>query len=353
MNKNIYGVILAGGNGSRLWPLSREAYPKQLLKLTGEKSLFQSTFLRLSNLILKKNILTVTNNKHLSEINLQLKELSTKEHFIALGEPVGRNTAPAIGLAVCIIKNILSENDPVIFVSPSDHYIKDEKEFLKSLSKGLELAEKGYIVTFGIKPSRPETGYGYIKVAQNSSKENNVEEFKEKPDFKTAEKYLQEGNYFWNAGIFMFKASTMLEEMKLYCPEILEGLEKINLSGAEIDKELYEQIPSISIDYAVMEKSDKIALISVDCGWNDLGAWDSIYDIMEKDEFNNYTQGDVIAVDTKNSYIYGSSRLVSVIGLENVVVVETKDAVMVCDKSKTQDVKIVFEQLKKQNRQEF
>jgi len=351
MNKNIYGVILAGGSGSRLWPLSREVYPKQLLKLTGEKSLFQSTVLRLSNLILKENILTVTNKKHLPEINAQLKELSSKEHFISIGEPVGRNTAPAIGLAVCIIKNVLSGNDPIIFVSPSDHYIKDEKEFLKSLSKGLELAEKGNIVTFGIKPSRPETGYGYIKVNRNS--ETKVEEFKEKPDFATAEKYLQEGNYFWNAGIFMFKASTMLEEMKLHCPEIMEGLEKINLSGGEIPQELYEKIPSTSIDYAVMEKSDKISLISVDCGWNDLGSWESIYDIMEKDDSNNFTKGDVIAVDTKNSYIYSSSRLVSVIGLENIVVVETKDAVMVCDKSKTQDVKIVFDRLKNNNRPEF
>lgn len=370
-NKNIFGVILAGGSGSRLWPLSREMYPKQLLKLTGENSLFQSTFLRLTDLIPAKNIITVTNNLHLPEIKIQLNELDENEEYTALGEPVGRNTAPAIGLAALFIQNKFSDkdSDPIIFVTPSDHLIQNNEAFLNSVKEGIELAEKGYIVTFGIKPAKPETGYGYIKTELSGYK---VEEFVEKPDLETAKKYLKAGNYFWNSGIFMFKASTILKEMQLHAPDVLTGLQKLDLTKNYIDKEAYEAIPSISIDYAVMEKSDKIALIpcgagakslkdgfaglegsssfSVDCGWNDLGSWEAIYDVMQKDSNNNFTKGDVIALDTQDSYIYSSKRLVSTIGVKNLVIIETEDAILVCDKSRTQDVKIIFDKLKKENK---
>lgn len=358
MNKNIFGVILAGGSGSRLWPLSREMYPKQLLKLTGENSLFQSTFLRLTDVIPSKNIITVTNDLHLSEINIQLVELDSNEEYTAIGEPVGRNTAPAIGLSALFIQNNLAEknSDPVIFVTPSDHLIQNNEAFLDVLRAGIELAESGYIVTFGIKPSKPETGYGYIKTFESKKFGNDgykVEEFKEKPDFETAKKYLEAGNYFWNSGIFIFKASTILEEMQIHAPEVLAGLNKLDLTKDFIDKEAYQAIPSISIDYAVMEKSDKIALIPVDCGWNDLGSWEAIYDVMDKDANNNYIKGDVIAIDTQNSYVYSKTRLISTIGVKNLIIIETEDAIMVCDKSRTQDVKTVFDKLKKENRKEF
>jgi len=373
MNKNIFGVILAGGGGSRLWPLSREMYPKQLLKLTGENSLFQSTFLRLNDLIPAKNIITITNDLHLNEINTQLEEINQNHNHSTIGEPVGRNTAPAIGLATLFIQNLQTDNsDPVIFVTPSDHLIQNNETFLNAVKEGIELAENGYIVTFGIKPSKPETGYGYIKIqggifcgegskkchpdskncypdSKNCGGHNRykVEEFKEKPDFETAKKYLEAGTYFWNSGIFMFKASTMIEEMRLHCPDVLAELNKLDLTKDFIDKEAYQAIPSISIDYAVMEKSDKIALIACDCGWNDLGSWEAIYDAMEKDSDKNYTKGDVITIDTEGSYVYSSSRLISTIGVKDLVIIETEDAILVCDKSRTQDVKTVFEKLKK------
>lgn len=366
-NKNIFGVILAGGSGSRLWPLSREMYPKQLLTLTGNNSFFQSTFLRLANIIPAKNIITVTNDLHLPEINNQLSMLDGAEEYTTIGEPAGRNTAPAIGLAALFIKNNLaSENiDPVILVTPSDHLIQDNETFLNAVKEGIKLAEEGNIVTFGIKPSKPETGYGYIKTDKEfrlphrafGSPHNDdlngykVEEFKEKPDFETAKKYLEAGNYFWNSGIFMFKTSTILKEMQIHAPDVLAGLNKLDLSKDIIEKEIYNSIPSISIDYAVMEKSDKIALIPVDCGWNDLGSWESIYDVIQKDADNNYLKGNVIAIDTEDSYIYSSSRLISTIGLKNIVIIETDDAILVCDKSRTQDVKIIFDKLKKENNQ--
>jgi len=357
-NKNIFGVILAGGSGSRLWPLSREMYPKQLLKLTGENSLFQSTFLRLTDVIPAKNIITITNDMHLPEIKVQLEELDKKEEYKAIGEPAGRNTAPAIGLAALLIQNNFAEknSDPVIFVTPSDHLIQNNEAFLNAVREGIKLAEDGYIVTFGIKPSKPETGYGYIKTFTDEKLSNDgykVDEFKEKPDFETAKKYLEAGNYFWNSGIFMFKASTILKEMQIHSPDVFTGLNKLDLTKDFIEKEVYISIPSISIDYAVMEKSDKIALIPVDCGWNDLGSWESIYDAMDKDANQNYTKGNVISIDTQDSYIYSSSKLVSTIGVKNLVIIETEDAILICDKSRTQDVKIVFDKLKKENAKEI
>jgi mannose-1-phosphate guanylyltransferase/mannose-6-phosphate isomerase len=352
-NNKIYGVILAGGSGSRLWPMSREMYPKQLLKLTGDTTLFQSTVMRLTELIPKENIITVTNELQANDIKLQLQEIlqsSSKRSII--GEPVGRNTAPAVGLAALYIKNNFCDDDPIILVTPSDQLIQDNQAFLNAVKEGIELTEKGYIVTFGIKPTRPETGYGYIKTL-NAEKLGNdgfkVDEFKEKPDLETAKTYIEQGNYFWNAGIFMFKASTILEEMKKYCPEVLSGLKSIDLTEDSIDKELYQAIPSISIDYAVMEKSKNIALVPVDCGWNDLGSWQAVYDVLEKTTENNVIKGDVITVNTNNCYIHSSSRQISAIGVDNLIIVETKDAVLVCDKNKTQDVKTVFDKLKQTN----
>ena len=352
-NKNIYGVILAGGSGSRLWPLSREMYPKQLLKLTGEHTLFQSTFLRLAALIPVENILTVTNLLQIEAIQSQLKELSENKSLITIGEPAGRNTAPAVGLSARYIKEKLAGgSDPIVLVTPSDQLISDREAFLNAVKEGVKLAEEGYIITFGIKPTKHETGYGYIKTfeEQNLGKTGKkVDEFREKPDLETAKSYLEAGNYFWNAGIFMFKVSTILQEMQKHSPDVLNCLNKLDLTKDTIDKEVYQQIPSISIDYAVMEKSDRIALIPVDCGWNDLGSWEAVYDVLEKDIQSNVIKGNVIAENTENCYINSTSRQVSVIGVKDIVVVETADAVLVCDKSKTQDVKVIFEKLKKEN----
>lgn len=363
MNNSIYGVILAGGIGSRLWPLSRELYPKQLLKLNQENTLLQSTFLRLSKFIKDTNIITVTNAKHASDVKLQLSELKDKfsfdKEYHVIGEPIGRNTAPAIALAVFYILNQLEDKsiDPIILVAPSDHLIKNIDKSTKIFKKGIKLAEQGYIVTFGITPTQPDTGYGYINtiaedtISEIEKKALKVKEFKEKPDLETAKKYCKSGAYFWNAGIFMFKASTMLNEFKKYCPDMLNDIKniKINTKDMAVSLKEYQKVQNTSIDYCIMEHSKKIVLLPFDCGWNDLGSWDAIFDTSEKDLNNNHILGNVIDIDSKNSLIYSTSKLVTTIGLDNIAVIETDDAILVCDKNKTQDVKYIFDALKQKN----
>lgn len=329
--------------------MSRENYPKQLLKLSGENSLFQSTFLRLEELIPQKNILTVTGISHADGISKQLKELTDCDECEIIGEPVGRNTAPAIGLAALYIQAVSNNPDSVILVTPSDQLIADNKAFINAVKQGIKQAEDGHIVTFGIKPTKPETGYGYIKTEISEEPALKVQEFKEKPDSETAKEYLASGNYFWNAGIFMFKASTILAELQTHSPEIINGLKKLDLSNKTIDKNTYQNIPSISIDYAVMEKSGNIVLIPADCGWNDLGSWEAVYETSGKDSDNNVIKGNVISTDSKNCCIFGTSKEVAVIGAENLVIIETPDAILVCDKSRTQEVKTVFDKLKREN----
>ncbi len=344
----MYGLILAGGSGSRLWPLSRELYPKQLINLQDKESLLQATFERIAKCIPEENIISMTGVKHLSNVKYQLSSLA--KNTVVLSEPISKNTAPAIALAA---KYVLDKYkvDPVILVVPSDHLISDNESFVKTVKEGEKIAEKGYIVTFGIKPTYPETGYGYINVTSESILDGvKVNQFVEKPNEELAKKYIADGNYYWNSGIFMFKASTLLEEVKKYSPEISKVLEEFDFSKSdEIPFTIYDKMPSISIDYAVMEKSDKIALIKFDGGWNDLGSWKSIYDVSEKDKDGNVKIGHVLDEGSKNSLMYSSSKLVATIGLENIVVVETEDAILACRADKTQDVKKVFETLKKQN----
>lgn len=362
-NSQLFGLILAGGSGSRLWPLSREMYPKQLLKLNEENTLFQSTFLRLSDVIPDRNIITVANTKHATDIRLQLSDIKSdlkqKEDYKVIVEPIGRNTAPAIALSVFyVIQKMATEgNDPILFVAPSDHIIQNQKAFIDAVNEGTKLAEAGYIVTFGIKPDKPDTGYGYISTAMDNNLANistqglKVQEFKEKPDQATAEEYVRLGTYFWNSGMFMFKASTMLKELEIHSNDIYKIMQDISLSseGPTVKYDDYILMPDISIDYAVMEKSSLITLIPLDCGWNDMGSWQAIYDTADKDPNNNFVSGNVVDFGSENSLIYGTSKLVTTIGLRDTVVVETEDAILVCDKNKTQDVKKVYNQLKKQH----
>ena len=343
----MYGIILAGGSGSRLWPLSRELYPKQLLNLNSDKSLLQATFERLKQCMPEDKIISITNTKHTSNIKMQLSKLTTSP--VVLAEPVAKNTDPAIVLiAKYIMQN--SNSDPVIIVVPSDHLIQDSKGFLSTVKKGEKLAEKGYIVTFGIQPNYPETGYGYINTSDKIDEGFLVKEFVEKPDFETAKKYLNAKTYFWNSGIFMFKASTLFEETLKHAPEIAKIAEKFDFSkNKDIPFIEFDKMPSISIDYAIMEKSNKIALVKLESDWNDLGSWQSIYDISKKDENGNVFVGHVLDKDSKNSFVYASSKLVATIGLEDTVIVETEDAILACKKDRTQDVKQIFDTLKKQN----
>lgn len=344
---NMYGIILAGGSGSRLWPLSRELYPKQLLNIMSDKSLLQSTFERLTHCMDKSNILSITNTKHASNVKMQIQELT--ENPIVLSEPVAKNTAPAIALAAKYILQKTNE-DPIILVVPSDHLIKDNEKFLATVKKGEKLAQEGYIVTFGIQPDYPETGYGYINTLKPLEVGYKVKEFVEKPDIETAKSYLKAGTYYWNSGIFMFKASVMMKEFAKLAPEIAKITNSVDfINSKDIPFVEFDKMPSISIDYAIMEKSDKIALLKLESDWNDLGSWKSIYDVSNKDENNNVFVGHVIDEGSKNSFVYASSKLVTTIGLEDTIIIETEDAILACKKDKTQDVKRIYETLKKQN----
>lgn len=337
-------IILAGGSGSRLWPLSREEYPKQLLALDKDESLLQKTFNRLCSFSKPADIVTVTNIKHYSNIKLQLNKIDSSN--VVIGEPFGKNTAPAIASTLQYFIQQGCEDDVVLIV-PSDHLIKDIDGFNKTVELGKKLAEQGYIVTFGIKPTYPETGYGYIKTEKALSVGYKVEKFVEKPNFETAKKYLDSGNYYWNGGIFMGKISTFLNEFKKYAPDIYMHLGELNFSNStQINYSVYEKIPSISIDYAIMEKSDKIALVELQSDWNDLGSWQSIFNVKEKDENGNVLTGKVVVDNVKNSFIYSQKEVVAVSSLENIILVETEDAIMACKLDESQNVKKLYEKLK-------
>lgn len=334
-------IILAGGSGSRLWPLSREMYPKQLINLENKNSLLQQTYRRLSDSEAIDGILTITNIKHYQNILLQLNKICPNNTVLA--EPLSKNTAPAIACALQYWKKKFG--DCIVLVLPSDQLITDLPGFYNTLKKAETIAEQGYIVTFGIKPHYPETGYGYVKVKEKFLSGFLVEKFVEKPDLETARHYVESGEYFWNGGIFMGKISVFFEEFRKYCPEIAEIAQSADFENNFLPYEKYEKMPSVSIDYAVMEKSDKIALVRLESDWNDLGSWQALYAVKEKDENNNVIFGSVITHNVKNSLIYSQKELVAVSDLENIVLVETEDAVMACSMDKSQNVKKLYEKL--------
>ena len=344
----MYGIILAGGSGSRLWPLSRELYPKQLLKLDGELSLLQSTFKRLQLFINPEDIVAITNIKHANDVKFQLSQID--KNAIVLAEAMAKNTAPAIAATLEFLKQTKNKEEIVIIV-PSDHLIKDIDAFEETVKQSIEAAQNGQIVTFGINPSYPETGYGYIKTTgEQVYGINKVEKFVEKPDLETAKKYLLEGGYFWNGGIFMAKVSILLEEFEKYAPEIYENLSKLDFNSSNtIPYGVFENMPSVSIDYAIMEKSDKISLCKLLSDWSDLGSWQSLYDTSKKDDNGNVLEGNIIADDVKNSLIYSDKKVVAAIGIEDVILVNTEDAILACKKNDSQAVKKVFEKLKKED----
>jgi mannose-1-phosphate guanylyltransferase/mannose-6-phosphate isomerase len=348
----IYSVLLAGGTGSRLWPISRELYPKQLVNLVGADSLIQSTIKRLLPELEAERVRIVCGEEHFYEIARHLEEIDVPSDSKIITEPCGRNTAPAILLATL---NILkTEKDAVLLVFPSDHVIKDVDKFRERLKKAISLAEKNCIVTFGIKPSSPETGYGYIEGTTPVNKYAlKIKRFVEKPDEKTAKRYVKAGNFFWNSGMFAFKASVLIKEFKTYEPRLLKDLQDITTYGTEVPFEKYSGLPDISIDYAIMEKTKKGVVLPSDFGWSDIGTWKSLYDFLPKGDNENVVEGDVILEETRHCFIRGDNRLIVANDLENIVIVETPDTVFVSDLHKSKNVKSIVSELKRQGRKEY
>lgn len=347
-------IIMSGGSGTRLWPLSRKNRPKQFLSLFGEHSLFQNTLNRLAGVESLESPIVVCNDEHRFMVAEQLQELGVDEADIIL-EPCARNTAPAVTLSA--LQALSKGDDPVLLVLAADHLIRDITAFEQAIMQAEAEAQKGALVTFGIVPTKPHTGYGYIE-AESVGSVCAVTAFVEKPNKETAQSYVDSGRYYWNSGMFMFKASVIIEALEQHAPDIVascrQALAKAmsDLDFIRIDDAFFAQCPSDSLDYAVMEKTDKAVVVPLDAGWSDVGSWSSLWENHEQDTQQNVLQGDVVVEDVKSSYIHSENRLVTVLGLDDVVVVETTDAVMVANKNKVEDIKKIVAQLNVEKRAE-
>ena len=344
----IIPIILSGGAGTRLWPLSWGDHPKQFLPLISDKTMIQETLLRLDGLETGNPIISC-GESHRFLVAQQIGEITNKKPVILL-EPMAKNTAPAIAAACCAAMK--QDKDAVVVVLPSDHVIADVKAFQNAVKVAALNAEKGYLVTFGIVPTFPSTGYGYVKAAGSETDGAfTLERFVEKPCLEKAQEYLASGEYAWNSGMFVFKASSFLEELKTHNPEMaalsIEAFEKASVETdfIRLDKDSFGKIKGDSIDYAVMEKTTKGKVVKLNAGWNDVGSWSALYDISRKDENQNVVKGDVITLDTTSSYIRGGKRTIATIGLDDVVIVDSDDALLVAAKGKIQDVKKIAEEI--------
>ena len=353
----IQPVILSGGSGTRLWPISRSLYPKQLLQLVTDQSMIQDTALRVSDSSAFNAPMVICNTEHRFSIASQIQEAGLNLSTQVL-EPFGRNTAPAAAAAAILAGK--ADPQTILLILPADHFIRDTKGFADVVQTGAAQAQKGYLVTFGIQPTAPETGYGYIKRGDelDGGSAYLVDQFKEKPKRATAEAYVADGGYYWNSGIFMFRADRLLEEMERFCPDIVKQTRLAvdqgvtDLDFFRLDPEAFDTCPSDSIDYAVMEHTDKAVVIPADMGWNDIGSWAALWDVGQKDNQRNVTQGDVLAFETERSYLRSDGRLVVGLGVRDLVVVDTADVVLVADRKRAEDVKAVVEALEERGRTE-
>ncbi|OFZ65875.1 MAG: mannose-1-phosphate guanylyltransferase/mannose-6-phosphate isomerase [Betaproteobacteria bacterium RBG_16_56_24] len=344
-DEQVCAVILAGGSGSRLWPLSRQHLPKQFLSLEGDASLLQTTVNRLRSVIESENVLIVTQEAHAKG-----EAYHALSPYQTLFEPIARNTAPAIALAAAYLMR--EGADPVMVVLPADHIIRDEQRFREHLKVAIEAAGSDKLITFGIQPTHPDTGFGYIKAhASDSPEVYTVERFTEKPDHDNAARFLKEGGYYWNSGMFVWRASVILAEIRQHLPAVFQVIQTIiaeNRAGGTFQQAVekhFAAMPSVSIDYGVLEKSSRVSLIPCDIGWNDVGSWQAVHDIGDKDNNGNVIQGNVIALDCKNSLIRAEKRLVAAIGVEDLCVIETVDAVLISRSDQTQRVREVVDAL--------
>ena len=352
-------LILSGGSGTRLWPLSRQQRPKQFLPVVDDElTLFQSTITRLSGLADLETPLVVCNEDHRFMVAEQLRQLGLQSQGIIL-EPVGRNTAPAIALAALF----LAERDPsaLLLVLPADHVIQDTSTFHQAVNVAKQVAQDGYLVTFGIVPTQAETGYGYIQTGAaltDAQTAHNVKRFVEKPNLATAESYVASGDYLWNSGMFLFRADVYLQALEQFQPEVLQTcraalqVQNHDLDFIRIDADSFAASPNISVDYAVMEKTDKAAVVALNAGWNDVGAWSAVWEVGQGDANGNVIRGDAITHNSHNNLIYSEKRLVSLVGVDDIIVVDTKDATLVAKRDQVQDVKSIVDQLKQQQRPE-
>jgi mannose-1-phosphate guanylyltransferase/mannose-6-phosphate isomerase len=349
-----YAVILAGGTGTRFWPFSRELEPKQFMQVSGDRSLLQDTIKRIDGLVTSKNIFIVTNHKYLYEVKHQVAAFRIPEANIIL-EPQGKNTAPAVGLCAQLIGR--RDKNATLIVLPSDHYIKDVGKFRACLRKAVNLADRGFLVTLGIKPQGPSTGYGYIKISRRPPAAGRrinyfpVEKFLEKPDLKKAKAYFRDKRFYWNSGMFVWKAATFLEETRKYLPKLYTLLSLIRAVD-DIEK-VWPKIDPISVDYGIMERSNKIALIPAPFYWTDLGSWDAMNALLPKDRSGNVIQADCLGVDSTGVSVFSrGGRLISLIGVKDLIIADTPDALLVCDKRKSQDVKKIVDMLRSNKRKE-
>ena len=374
----MYAVIMAGGQGTRFWPRSRRKRPKQLLDIVGSESMIRQTVDRLLPFVNPEDVYIVTGMEHVEELIGHIPDLPSEN---IMAEPLGRNTAPCIGLAAMRLKKLDPEG--VMAVLPADHVILDKGGFLETLRNACEVAKSGdYIITLGMTPDRPETGYGYIKkgpvvregtvpdlrtersgvvesgLSPTRFEAYHVERFVEKPDRATAEQYIKSGEYLWNAGMFVFKVSTILRAIEKYMPDLYIGLLRLEPALGTEDQEralndVYGGLPSVSIDYGIMEKAENVLVIPSTFGWNDVGSWTAIDDLLPRDEHGVVAQAEHISIDTKDCIVYSPKKLVATIGVSNLIVVETEDALLICDKSRAQDVKKVVEILEREGRDKY
>lgn len=357
--KPLYAVIMAGGKGTRFWPRSREKMPKHLLDIEGDKSLIRETVERIRPLVPPERTLVVTGRSHAVELIRRLPEIPAENVII---EPVGRNTAACIGLAALHIQD--RSRDAVMLALPSDHRIENEVQFRHVLSEAAVMADSGeFILTIGIKPSGSETGYGYIEqgeivLTKGDLEIRRVSSIREKPDMAQAREFLKRGGFLWNSGMFIWKVSTILKQINHFLPELYEGLWKIKEAiGSELEEDvmgrIYPSLPSISIDYGVMEKAEDVLVIPGNFGWSDLGSWDALWEVSKKDENGNAVRGRFIGVDAGNSMVYSPEKLVAIVGLSDIFVVETRDALLICRRGSSQDVRRVVEKIEKEGLKEY